>query len=40
VASQSNPESLDTLLERQKQALLQVLYGERPEGDEAKGGPP
>jgi hypothetical protein len=40
VDSQSNPESLDTLLERQKQGPLPVLYGERPEGDEAKGGPP
>jgi hypothetical protein len=37
VASQSNPESLDALLERQKQAPLPVLYGERPESDEAKG---
>jgi hypothetical protein len=30
-------ESLDTLLERQKQAPLPVFYGERMEGDEVKG---
>ena len=32
-----NPDSLDTLLERQKQAPLPVLYGKRSGGDEAKG---
>jgi hypothetical protein len=31
------PDSLDSLLERQKQAPMPVLYGERPEGDEVKG---
>jgi hypothetical protein len=37
VAGPPNPDSLDTLLERQKQAPLPLLYGERPEGDEMKG---
>jgi len=37
VASLPNPDSLDTLLERQKRAPLPVLYGERPESDEVKG---
>jgi hypothetical protein len=37
VASLQNPDSLDSLLERQKQAPLPVLYGERPEADEVKG---
>jgi hypothetical protein len=32
-----DPDSLDALLERQEQAPLPVLYGERPEGDEVKG---
>jgi len=31
-----DPDSLDALLERQEQAPLPVLYGERPEGDEVK----
>ena len=35
--SPPNLDSLDSLLERQKQAPLPVLYGEHPEGDEAKG---
>src|SRR5208337_1270001 len=34
---QPKPDSLDSLLERQKQAPMPVLYGERPEGDEVKG---
>ena len=37
VPSQPKPDSLDSLLERQQQAPLPVLYGERPEGDEVKG---
>ena len=37
VPAQPKPDSLDNLLERQKQAPLPVLYGERPEGDEVKG---
>src|SRR5215469_1294176 len=36
-ASSAKSDSLDSLLERQKQAPLPVLYGERPEGDEVKG---
>ena len=36
-SSQPKPDSLDSLLERQKQAPLPVLYGERMEGDEVKG---
>ena len=36
-SSQSKSDSLDSLLERQKQAPLPVLYGERMEGDEVKG---
>ncbi len=36
-SSEPKPDSLDTLLERQKQAPMPVLYGERPEGDEVKG---
>ena len=35
--TQPKPDSLDDLLERQKQAPMPVLYGERPEGDEVKG---
>jgi len=35
--SQPQPDSLDSLLERQKQAPLPVLYGQRLEGDEVKG---
>ena len=35
--SQPKPDSLDGLLERQKQAPLPVLYGERMEGEEVKG---
>src|SRR5208337_3860248 len=35
--TQPKPDSLDSLLERQKQAPMPVLYGERPEGDEVKG---
>jgi hypothetical protein len=35
--SQPKADSLDTLLERQKQAPLPVLYGARMEGDEVKG---
>jgi hypothetical protein len=35
--SQPKADSLDSLLERQKQAALSVLYGERMEGDEVKG---
>ena len=35
--SQPKPDSLDSLLERQEQAPLPVLYGERPESDEVKG---
>ena len=35
--SHSDPDSLDTLLERQKQAPLPVLYGEKPDGEEVKG---
>ena len=34
---QPKADSLDSLLERQKQAPLPVLYGERMEGDEVKG---
>jgi hypothetical protein len=37
VASQPQSDSLDGLLERQKQAPLPVLYGERMEGEEVKG---
>ena len=37
IPAQPKPDSLDNLLERQKQAPLPVLYGERPEGDEVKG---
>jgi hypothetical protein len=37
VPSRADPDSLDTLLEHQKQARLPVLYGERPHGDEVKG---
>ena len=36
-SSQPKADSLDNLLERQKQAPLPVLYGERMEGDEVKG---
>ena len=36
-SSQPKSDSLDSLLERQKQAPLPVLYGERMEGDEVKG---
>ena len=36
-SSEPKPDSLDTLLERQKQAPMPVLYGERMEGDEVKG---
>lgn len=36
-SSQPHPDSLDGLLERQKQAPLPVLFGERMEGDEVKG---
>jgi hypothetical protein len=36
-ATQSKPDSLDSLLERQKQAPLPVLYGQRMEDDEVKG---
>ena len=35
--SESKPDSLDSLLERQEQAPMPVLYGERMEGDEVKG---
>jgi hypothetical protein len=35
--TQPKSDSLDSLLERQKQAPLPVLYGENPEGDEVKG---
>jgi hypothetical protein len=35
--SQPQSDSLDSLLERQKQAPLPALYGERMEGDEVKG---
>lgn len=35
--SETKPDSLDRLLERQQQAPLPVLYGERAEGDEVKG---
>jgi hypothetical protein len=35
--TQPKPDSLDSLLERQKQAPMPVLYGGRPEGDEVKG---
>lgn len=35
--SESKPNSLDSLLERQKQAALPALYGEHMEGDEVKG---
>jgi len=37
VPTQPKSDSLDSLLERQKQAHLPVLYGENPEGDEVKG---
>jgi hypothetical protein len=37
VSTQPKPESLDSLLERQQQAPMPVLYGERMEGDEVKG---
>lgn len=37
VTGSLNPDPLDTLLERQKQAPLPVLYGKRSGGDEAKG---
>src|SRR5664280_2478376 len=37
VPTQPKPDSLDSLLERQQQAPMPVLYGERPEGDEVKG---
>ena len=37
VPTQPKPDSLDSLLERQKQAPMPVLYGERMEGDEVKG---
>ena len=37
VPTQPKPDSLDSLLERQKQAPLPALYGERPEGDEVRG---
>jgi hypothetical protein len=37
VPGQPKPESLDSLLERQQQAPMPVLYGERMEGDEVKG---
>ena len=36
-SSQPKPDSLDSLLERQKQAPLPALYGERMEGNEVKG---
>jgi Flp pilus assembly secretin CpaC len=36
-SSQSKPDSLDGLLERQKRAPLPVLFGERMEGDDVKG---
>jgi hypothetical protein len=36
-SSPPKSDSLDSLLERQKQAPLPVLYGERMEGDEVKG---
>lgn len=36
-SSQPKPDSLEGLLERQKQAPLPVLYGDRMEGDEVKG---
>jgi hypothetical protein len=36
-SSEPKPDSLDSLLERQKQAPMPVLYGERMEGDEVKG---
>ncbi len=36
-ANDSKPDSLDSLLERQKLAPLPVLYGEHMEGDEVKG---
>jgi hypothetical protein len=37
VSGHADSDSLDTLLERQKQAPLPALYGENPEGDEVKG---
>src|SRR5664280_997300 len=37
VPTQPKPDSLDSLLERQQQAPMPVLYGERPESDEVKG---
>jgi hypothetical protein len=36
-ASQAQPRSLDELLERQEQAPLPVLHGEREEGEKVKG---
>ena len=36
-SAQPKPDSLDSLLDRQKQVPMPVLYGERPEGDEVKG---
>ena len=36
-SGQPTQDSLDSLLERQKQAPMPVLYGERVEGDEVKG---
>jgi len=36
-SSQPNSDSLESLLERQKQAPLPLLHGERVEGDEGKG---
>ena len=35
--TQANPDSLDSLLERQEQAPMPVLYGEHPESDVVKG---
>ena len=37
VSGRTDSDSLDSLLERQKQAPLPVLYGGNPEGDEVKG---
>jgi hypothetical protein len=37
VSGHTDSDSLDSLLERQKQAPLPVLYGENSEGDEVKG---
>src|ERR1035438_6706480 len=36
-SSEPKPDSLDSFLERQKQAPMPVLYGERMEGDDVKG---